>query len=94
MSAAVQITTTEPRQPMTTTTTPAPAWDAGETMQRLAFCLDAAAAAGALNRSAASALELHWLGRLCRAQQLLDMHSHCSAATCGAMLADWAEAAA
>ena len=86
----MQITTTTDRRPMVTTTEPAPLTDADETMQRLAFCLDAATVAGALTRSAAAALELHWLGRLCRAQQLLDMHSHCSAATCGVMLADWA----
>jgi hypothetical protein len=91
MSAAMQTTTTEPVQPMTTTTAPAPALGAGDLEQRLAFCLSAAAVAGRAHPCIAAAVERYWLARPTEAAQLLAMHTHLvSSAAVGVVLLNWA----
>jgi hypothetical protein len=89
MSAAMQITTTEPVQPMTTTTAPAPALGAGDLEQRLAFCLSAAVAAGRCHQSRADRALSRWLMRPVEASGLMEQFAHVSAAHLGLVLIRW-----
>lgn len=74
---------------MTTTTTPAPLADAGETMQRLAFCLTAAVVAGRCHQSQADQALSRWLMRPVEASGLMEQFAHVSAAHRGLMLIRW-----
>ncbi len=89
ISAAVQTTTTEPGQPMTTTTTPAPALGAGDLAQRLGFCLTAAVVAGRCHQSQADRALSRWLMRPAEACGLLEQFAHVSAAHRGLVLIRW-----
>lgn len=76
---------------MTTTTVPAPAWDAGETMQRLTFCLDAAVAAGRCHQTRADRALSRWRMRPVEACEVLERFADVSAAHCGLVLIRWME---
>jgi len=76
---------------MTTTHTPAPLADAGETMQRLAFCLTAAVVAGRCHQARADKALSRWLMRPVEACEVLERFAHVSAAHRGLVLIRWLE---